>query len=104
MSKVFRQVEACTPSRQAETYIYSITPVVGGGLAAISSADELLILDRQKLTSGPYSWLSGVPTGVTCLTPTDEAGNAVLCAGRDGVVAAFDLRSRARVAQFKLGV
>jgi|SRR5271154_5401206 len=103
MSKVWRQVAACSPSQQTGTYIYTITPTVDGGLAAISSADELFLLDRQNLATTPSSRFSDVPAGVTCLTAIDEAGSGLLCAGRDGVVAAYDVRSQKQVSHFKLG-
>ena len=96
MSKILHQIAACAPSRTAGTYIYSIIPLGSGGLAAITSADELLVLDAQSLSS-PHVTLKNVPTGISCLTKSEQDQNVVICAGRDGVISAFDLRSQTMV-------
>ena len=100
---MLRQSAACAPSQTDGSYVYKIIPSTGNGLALITSADELLLLDRQTLTCTSEPPFSSVPGGLTCLEPGDLEGNVVLCAGRDGSVAAFDVRSRGRVSHINLG-
>ncbi len=99
--KLYQPAATCSPSVKADSYIYSIVPTSSNGLAAITSADELVLLDRATLQK--VSAFNGVPTGVTCLQQGDKGGHILLCSGRDGSVASFDVRSKAMVSQFKLG-
>ena len=104
MSQVFREVASCAPSQKGDSYIYAIAPTLSGGLVAISSADELLLLDLQHLHNGKALYLPDVPTGVTSMTLGDLEGTSVICGGRDGVTATFDLRSQRRVSYFQQGL
>jgi hypothetical protein len=37
------------------------------------------------------------------MVPSDAEGTSIICAGRDGVIATFDTRSRRKTAQFNQG-
>jgi len=80
----------------------AIAPLAGRTLAAATSADELLLLARDDLQHAAVAWLQDVPKELTSLTTTD-AGNTAICAGADGVVALFDIRTKSRAAQFRIG-
>jgi hypothetical protein len=100
----FRPIATCSPSSANDSYIYSIVPTSNNALAIISSSDELAFLDRAGLKQ-IFSFSSPkVPTGVTCLQSGDQDGNVLLCAGRDGSVVAFDIRSQSNVSYVKLGM
>ena len=100
----FRPIATCSPSSANDSYIYSIVPTSNNALAIISSSDELAFLDRAGLKQ-IFSFSSPkVPTGVTCLQSGDQDGNVLLCAGRDGSVVAFDVRSQSNVSYVKLGM
>jgi hypothetical protein len=104
VTKPFRPIVTCSPSSANDSYIYSIVPTSNHGLAIISSSDELVFLDRVGLRQNLSLGSPKVPAGVTCLQPGGHDGNTVLCAGRDGSVVTFDVRSQARVSNIKLGV
>ncbi|KAK6378994.1 hypothetical protein LTS17_006697 [Exophiala oligosperma] len=72
-------------------------------MAAITSADELLILqDRGTLNTSPVSTVQGVPRGLTSLVSSD-AGRIAVCAGRDGNVVLVDTRTQTTVGHFETG-
>ena len=100
--KILKQAAACSPCAEEYTYIYSIIPVLDASLAAITSADELLVLDRRTLQTTSSPRVSDVLTGVTRLVLGDSDRN-VVCAARDGSVATFDLRSGRYISKFKMG-
>lgn len=102
MLRTYREVTSCAPSQQDDVYIFAVAPVMSHGIAAISSSDELLILDRDGLRAPDAIRLRDVPRGLTSLVILDE-GTAAACAGSDGTVAVFDIRSQSRVAHFKQG-
>lgn len=99
--KLFQLSASCSPSAKDDSFIYSLTPTSSNGLATLTSADELVLLDRSNLHG--ISAFTDVPTGVTCLQPGDKEGNVVICSGRDGTVAIFDVRTKTKTSQFKLG-
>ena len=99
--KLYQPAATCSPSAKVDSYIYSIVPTSSNGLATITSADELVLLDRATLQN--VSAFDSVPTGVTCLQQGDKDCHTLLCSGRDGFVATFDVRSKERISQFKLG-
>ena len=103
MTELFRLLATCSPSSANDSYIYSIIPTSNNSLAIISSADELLVLDRASFRTVLSFESPTVSRGVTCLQPGDQAGNVVICGGRDGSIVALDLRSRSTVANIKLG-
>lgn len=103
MPQIFGEVASYSPSRTADSYIYAITPTTSRGLVAITSADDLLLLDLQNLQDAKALYFQNVPFGVTAMTAGDLAGTSIICAGRDGVTATFDLRSQQRVSHFKQG-
>ena len=104
VTRPFRPIATCSPASVDGSYIYSIVPTSNNSLAVISSSDELILLDRASLRQVFSVGSPQVPKGVTCLQPGANSGNIVSCAGRDGVVVSFDVRSQARVSNVKLGM
>lgn len=99
----YREVASCAPSRHDDVYIFSTAPLAGNGLAAITSADELLLLhDKGSLNSSTTSTLSDCPQGPSSLVVAD-AGQTVICAGSDGRVVVYDIRTQTKAAEFKIG-
>jgi hypothetical protein len=101
--QAYRQLAACAPSQQEDVYVFAIAPVANRGLAAITSADELLLLNRDSLDRSTIGTLQGAPSGLTSLVVADQ-GTAVMCAGGDGAVTVFDLRTGSKTAHFRLGM
>ena len=104
VTRPFRPIATCSPSSVDSSYIYSIVSTSNNGLAVISSSDELILLDRASLRQAFSVGVPQVPKGVTCLQPCNNNGNIVSCAGRDGAVVSFDVRSQTRVSNVKLGM
>lgn len=102
MSLIYKQQWCCSPSATSDAYIYAIAPVIDTGIAAITSADELLIVDGSNLQSNQVLKFQNAPKRLTCLATADD-GNTILCAGSDGFVATFDVRSRKRTAEYNIG-
>ncbi|EHY58670.1 hypothetical protein HRR83_007392 [Exophiala dermatitidis] len=102
MSRTYHQRASCAPSQQHDVYIYAIAPLIGNGLAAITSADELIFLPRDTLNVAGVSRLKHTPHELTSLVVTD-GGSTAICAGGDGVVALFDVRTQSRTAEFRTG-
>ncbi len=103
MIRTYREIASCAPSRQKDVYIFSVTPVADRALAAITSADELLLLqDRGNLKASSISLLQDVPKGLTSLASSDE-GKTTICAGSDGHVVTFDMRTRLKATHFTIG-
>ena len=102
MALRFREYAICKPSQQSDAYITTIVPTISDGLAAITSANELILVNRANLQAGEVLCFSNVPAALTCLVVASD-GSRVTCASSDGTVATFDVRSRARVAQFNVG-
>ncbi|OCT47725.1 putative WD repeat-containing protein [Cladophialophora carrionii] len=98
--QTYQLLGGCAPSSREDVYVFAIAPVTNRGLAAITSADELLLLNRDSLDQSDVGRLQGAPVGLTSLVVADQ-GTAVICAGGDGAVTVFDLRTRSRAAQFK---
>ncbi len=96
----YREQSSCAPSASQDVYIFSIAPVANESLAAITSADELLLISKD-LTGRGASSLKGVPRGLTGLA-TADAGNTVICSSSEGV-GFFDLRTQTRTGHFSLG-
>lgn len=76
--------------------------MVGDKLAVLTSADELLVLDKAGLEL-TARFHDDMPRSVSCMTGCENAKNIVICAGSDGVVATFDLRAEGRLSHFKIG-
>jgi hypothetical protein len=102
MPALFGEAASTSPSHVHGSYIYSVLPVAGTRLASITSADELLFLDKASLAAVSRHH-DDVPGSVSCMTGCDNAENVVVCAGGDGVVAMFDVRNDQRVSHFKIG-
>jgi hypothetical protein len=103
MPKIFGEIASCAPSRRGDSYIYTIAPTASNGLAAITSADELLVLDLQSLQNANALQFADVPVGVTSMVIEDQERTSVICAGRDGTTTIFDLRIQKRTSHFKQG-
>lgn len=95
------EAASCAPSRRGGSYIYALAPIASTGIAAITSADELLLLDRQTLQAESAVHFADVPAGVTCMVLPELEGTSIICAGRDGVIAIFDMRSQKRIVHFR---
>lgn len=102
MFRTYHELASCAPSQQQDVYVFAVKPLVGDALAAITSADELIILSRNALTVPDAVRVKQVPQGLTSLVAADD-GKTVICGGSDGVVALYDVRNHSRVAQFKIG-
>lgn len=103
MLQTFLEVASCAPSQKADSYIYAIASATSNGLAAITSADELLLVDLQNLQIASPLYFADVPVGLTSMVIGDRDGTSVICAGRDGTTATFDVRSQKRTSHFTQG-
>lgn len=103
MSMLCEPLASIAPSKSDSAYILELVPTIGNGLAAITSASELLAVDRQDFSSTQIITFQGAPEGTNCLISGDVHGQNLLCSGTDGVVAIFDVRSQKRVSHFKIG-
>jgi len=82
-----------------DTYVYDIVPI-SSGLVAISSDDNLRLLNPLNLNGPPIYSIRRVNTDVTCLRAIGDENAAVVCtAGRDGRVCAMDPRSGGKVGE-----
>lgn len=77
MPDVFREVASQYPSRVAGSYLYSILPIVGQKLAALTSADELLLIDKSRLEL-VSQYHDDVPAPVACMTGCDSAEESII--------------------------
>lgn len=102
MPELFYEIASSSPSQVHESYIYSVLPVAAEWLAALTSGDELLFIDKTNLARVSRHH-NDVPKSVSCMTVCENAKNTVICAGGDGVVAIFDMRTGHRVSHFKIG-
>lgn len=103
MSRLYQSYASTSPSKVDNAYILSLVETTGEGLAAITSASELLVIDRQILAA-QATFLQGAPSNTNCLIRNDAQGQSVICSGLDGSVATFDVRSQKKVSQFQIGV
>jgi hypothetical protein len=103
MPTLFRECASIPTSQVPGSYIYSILPLAGQKLAALTSADELVLIDKTSLDPLGRHDDDVVPRSVTCMTQHDNSEHSVVCAGGDGTVAVFDMRARGRVSYFKTG-
>lgn len=104
MSRTYQSFASVAPSRAVNAYILQLVQTFANGLAAITSADELIVVDRQNLSASQAISFSGTPTGTNCLVSADASGQSLLCSGTDGNVATYDIRSQKRTAQFHIGL
>ncbi|KIX00797.1 uncharacterized protein Z518_09862 [Rhinocladiella mackenziei CBS 650.93] len=101
MLQIYHELSNCSPSRHQDVYIFAITPLADRALATITSADELLLLPRDRLRASDLTRIPNVPHGLTSLVSADT-GTTAICAGSDGVVAFFDIRTSSKIAQFRI--
>lgn len=102
MSLNYRQVASCRPSDASDVYIFTILPIADRGIAAITSNDHLYLLDSTTLQPSHTVPPSNLPKNLTSLAVADN-GYSTICAGADGVVTTFDVRTRAPVGHFQTG-
>ena len=102
MPELFWEIASTSPSQVRNSYIYSVLPIAQEKLAALTSGDELLFLDKSSLEVASRHQ-NDVPKLVSCMTSYEDAKHVVICAGGDGVVATFDVRIDRRVSEFKIG-
>lgn len=103
MATLYAPYAGFAPSRDDSAYILALVPTIANGLAAITSANELFVIDRQNLASTQTRLFDGTPDGINCLVPADAAGQTLLCSGSSGTVAIFDVRLQSKIADFKIG-
>jgi hypothetical protein len=102
MLEKFREVASCLPSQVPGSYIYSVLGLAGNRLAALTSGDELLFLDKTGLDTIRRHY-HDTPRLVSCMTGCENAEGMIICAGADGAVAMFDVRTERRTFEFKIG-
>jgi hypothetical protein len=102
MSTTYVQLSSCRPSADANAYIYQIAPLAEGRLAAITSADEVLVVDESQTGSTPVSRFKGVPEGLTTLS-VDDQGRNLYCGDRHGHVSQFDVRAGGKTGTIDIG-
>lgn len=103
MSRLYQSVGSIAPSRTDNAYIFQLVQTIENGLAAITSADELVVVDRSNLAAGQIISFESPPTGANCLVSSDVSGQSLLCSGTDGNVALYDVRSQRRASHFRIG-
>lgn len=102
MSQTYLEAAACCPSQKKDVYVFTIVPAAEGIIAAITSADELVLLQAATLqTANIFTPKDGLK-GLTSLVSADD-GTSAICAGSDGIVTVFDIRTPRLSAQFKTG-
>jgi len=99
---LYQPYAGIAPSRDANAYILALVPTIANGLAAITSANELFIVDRNLAAAQSRS-LDNAPNGSNCLVSGDSQGQTLLCSGTNGNVATFDVRSQQEVSRFGIG-
>lgn len=100
---MYQSFAGVAPSKTDNAYIYNFVPVFQDGLAAITSANEVVIVDRSRLADDHTIYCTGIPTGSTYLVLGDDKGQTLCCAGTDGTVATIDVRTQKCVSTFKTG-
>lgn len=103
MLRAYQSFASIAPSRADNAYIFALVPTIGNGLAAITSADELIVVDRQNLSTSQTISFDGIPTGTNCLISGDDSGQSLLCSGTDGNVTTFDVRSHKKSSNIRIG-
>lgn len=101
---LYQPYAALRPSRDDSAYILTLVPAMADSLAAITSANELLVVDRQNLSSAQTSFFDGALDGSNCLVAGDPHGQTLLCSSIYGTVATFDVRTQRKVSYFNLGM
>lgn len=104
MSQAYQPYAAVAPSRANNAYIYQLVQTVGNGLAAITSEDEVIVVDRESLSANQTIFFDRPPAGTNCLVSGDATGQILICSGTDGHVVTYDVRSQRRVSQFSSGL
>lgn len=82
-------------------YVLEIIPV-DGGLAAISSDQNLTLFNPLRLSQGPLRTIRTSHGNITCARAFDASNSIICTAGEDGSISLWDLRldgPRAQIAQ-----
>jgi hypothetical protein len=101
MQRVYTQSQSCTPSTAVDPYIVKILRVINNGIAAMSSADELLILDCSDFRPQLTAKLTDPGVDLTSLA-VDRTGQRLFCGGSEGVVSVFDIRTQKRISRISV--
>ncbi len=102
MSKTYVQLASCSPSAHDNTYIYQTVATIDDRLAAITSRDEILVVDGASLNSAAVLRLHGAPKGLTTLSAGDH-GRSLYCGDSAGYVSCFDIRTATKTGSFSIG-
>jgi len=103
MSQIYLEAATCSPSQKSDVYVFTIIPLAEAGIAAITSADELVLLHAATLQTATIFTPKDGLKGLTSLVSADD-GTSPICAGTDGVVTIFDIRTSRPSAQFNTGI
>lgn len=101
MARIFQSFANSSPSSQNDAYIYKIVPCAGDGIGAITSADELFLINSSTLGATPANRLTSPPSQLSSLISAND-GQMLICAGGDDVYL-YDVRSRNQAGSFKAG-
>jgi hypothetical protein len=99
MPTSLHETSACSPSKRGDSYIYAIAPVSDDGLAAITSADEVVWLDRKTMQKVSEFGLVG---GITCLKKDNANKDRFFVASSTGEISTFDARLKGKSSSFKV--
>ncbi|RMD40127.1 hypothetical protein DV735_g5006, partial [Chaetothyriales sp. CBS 134920] len=102
MVKLYKELSSCRPSAVSDAYILNILPLFNDTLAVLSSADEILVLNPQVLSSSPPSPIAEPGKGLACCA-VDETARLIFAGGTDNLVSVFDIRTGHRSASFPIG-
>lgn len=103
MTLRYVQSASCSPSSRDDSYIYSIARAFAGSLAAITSADEVLLVSSADLSATAVSHFDGSPQSLTTLAIGNE-GRSLYCGDSGGRVSCFDVRSGVKSASLDVGL
>jgi hypothetical protein len=99
MPTSLHETSACSPSKKANCYIYAIAPVSDDGLAATTSADEIILLDRKSLQKTSEF---GLVAEITCLKTDSANKDRLFVASSTGEISTFDARLKGKSSSFKV--
>lgn len=100
MEKLYKEASRCRPSASSDAYILKIAPCASDIIAALTSADELLLLNAERLDASTAIRVSSTGANLTCMT-TDVTGKFVMCGSSDGAISVFDVQSQQKAGIFQ---
>lgn len=101
MARMFQSFANSRPSAQADAYIYKIVACEGDTIGAITSADELFLINASTLGSASANRLAAPPSQLSSLVSAND-GQILICAGGDDI-RIYDVRTQKHAASFKAG-